>query len=113
MKNLLKPSYNLSLSVDDKITKLGLVKNNYTINDFENNTKLLDDFAELDDFDIYSSLKYWKNNPDFVLSSLSKMIINRKLLKIKVQDSKITNLNVDGYLFSLIFRQAKITAPIK
>ena len=66
------------------------LKNNYTINDFESNTKLLDNFAELDDFDIYSSLKYWKNNPDFVLSSLSKMILNRKLLKIKVQNTAFT-----------------------
>ena len=66
------------------------LKNNYTINDFEKNTKLLNDFAELDDFDIYSSLKYWKNNSDFVLSSLSKMILNRKLLKIKVQNMAFT-----------------------
>jgi len=71
------------------------LKNNYTINDFENNTKLLDDFAELDDFDIYSSLKYWKNNPDFVLSSLSKMILNRKLLKIKVQNTAFTASEIE------------------
>jgi len=71
------------------------LKNNYTIIDFENNTKLLNDFAELDDFDIYSSLKYWKNNPDFVLSSLSKMILNRNLLKIKVQNTAFTAAEID------------------
>ena len=70
------------------------LKNNYTIIDFENNSKLLNDFAELDDFDIYSSLKYWKNNPDFVLSSLSKMILNRKLLKIKVQNSAFSTSEI-------------------
>jgi len=72
------------------------LKNNYTINDFENNTKLLNDFAELDDFDIYSSLKYWKNNPDFVLSSLSKMILNRKLLKIKVQNTAFSASKIES-----------------
>ena len=66
------------------------LRNNYTIIDFENSSELLNDFAELDDFDIYASLKYWKNNPDFVLSSLSKMILNRKLLKIKVQSTAFT-----------------------
>ena len=71
------------------------LKNNYTITNFENNTKLLNDFAELDDFDIYSSLKYWKNNPDFVLSSLSKMILNRKLLKIKVQNTAFTASEIE------------------
>ena len=71
------------------------LKNNYTISDFENNSKLLNDFAELDDFDIYSSLKYWKNNPDFVLSSLSKMILNRKLLKIKVQNTAFKSSEIE------------------
>jgi HD superfamily phosphohydrolase len=71
------------------------LKNNYTILDFENNSKLLNDFAELDDFDIYSSLKYWKNNTDFVLSSLSKMILNRKLLKIKVQNTAFKTSEID------------------
>ncbi len=71
------------------------LKNNYTIKDFKKNKKLLNDFAELDDFDIYSSLKYWKNNTDFVLSSLSKMILNRKLLKIKVQNSPYTLYEID------------------
>ena len=70
------------------------LKNNYTINDFEKNTILLNDFAELDDFDIYCSLKNWKNNPDFVLSSLSKMILNRKLLKIKVQNTAFTAIEI-------------------
>ena len=74
------------------------LKNNYTIIDFENNTKLLNDFAELDDFDIYSSLKYWKNNPDFVLSSLSKMILNRNLLKIKVQNTAFTASEIETEL---------------
>ena len=70
------------------------LNNNYTLEDFENNPKLLNDFAELDDFDIYSALKYWKNNSDFVLSSLSKMILNRKLLKIKVQNTMFSTLEI-------------------
>ena len=63
------------------------LKRNYSISDFDTNPQLLNDFSELDDFDIYAALKYWKNNPDFVLSSLSDMILNRKLLKIKVQNT--------------------------
>ena len=52
---------------------------------------VLDKFAQLDDFDIISALKSWQNNDDFILSSLSKMIINRDLLKIKLSSEKISS----------------------
>ena len=48
----------------------------------------LDKFSQLDDFDIVSALKNWQYHSDFILSSLSKMIINRDLSKIKVQSEK-------------------------
>ena len=74
------------------------LNNNYTLNDFDTNPQLLNYFAELDDFDIYASLKYWKNNPDFVLSSLSDMILNRKLLKIKVQNTAFNTSEIENEL---------------
>lgn len=40
-------------------------------------------FALLDDSDIIGALKSWQFHNDFVLSELSKMIINRELLKIE------------------------------
>jgi HD superfamily phosphohydrolase len=54
----------------------------------------LDLFSQLDDFDIISALKSWQKHDDFILSSLSKMIINRDLLKIKVSDEKIPTEDV-------------------
>lgn len=48
----------------------------------------LDNFAQLDDFDIISALKDWQCHDDFILSSLSKMIINRDLSKIKLNNEK-------------------------
>jgi uncharacterized protein len=42
-------------------------------------------FAKLDDYDILSAIKEWTNHPDKVLSVLSKMIVDRKLLRIEVQ----------------------------
>jgi HD superfamily phosphohydrolase len=48
----------------------------------------LDTFAQLDDFDIISALKVWQFHDDFILSSLSKMIINRDLSKIKLNSEK-------------------------
>lgn len=53
------------------------------------NATTLDLFAQLDDFDVISALKSWQRQDDFILSSLSKMIINRDLPKIKVASDKI------------------------
>ena len=48
----------------------------------------LDTFAQLDDFDIISALKNWQHHDDFILSSLSKMIINRDLSKVRLNSEK-------------------------
>ena len=48
----------------------------------------LETFAQLDDFDIISALKSGQHHDDFILSSLSKMIINRDLSKIKLNNEK-------------------------
>ncbi|WP_299013604.1 HD domain-containing protein [uncultured Polaribacter sp.] len=45
----------------------------------------LDLFSKLDDYDILSAIKEWINHKDKVLSLLSKMIVDRKLLKIEMQ----------------------------
>ena len=48
---------------------------------------LLSKFSGLDDYDIFASAKEWINHSDKILSDLSKRLINRKLLKIKIQNS--------------------------
>ena len=64
--------------------------------DFDN--LILDKFSQLDDFDIISALKSWQNNDDFILSSLSKMIINRDLLKIKFNSEKFPKEEIVNYI---------------
>ena len=61
---------------------LFFMQNRITIENFD--ASRLDLFSQLDDFDIISALKSWQKHDDFILSSLSKMIINRDLPKIKV-----------------------------
>ena len=43
----------------------------------------LDLFCRLDDHDVMASIKNWCQHPDPVLSTLSKLIVNRQLLKIR------------------------------
>ena len=42
-----------------------------------------------------SSVKEWTQHPDTVLSVLSKNIIERKLLKIELQDNKFDTLYIN------------------
>ncbi|WP_264564078.1 HD domain-containing protein [Flavobacterium sp. N3904] len=67
---------------------LFFMKNKVSLEIFD--TKTLTLFAQLDDFDIISALKAWQNQDDYILSSLSKMIINRDLLKIKLTNEKVS-----------------------
>ena len=64
------------------------MKNKVELDDF--NHLVLHQFSQLDDFDVVGALKAWQYHDDFILSSLSKMIINRDLLKIKLSSEKFS-----------------------
>lgn len=55
----------------------------------------LNNFAKLDDYDVLSAIKEWTYHEDFILSSLAKMIINRKLLKIELQEKSFTEVYIN------------------
>jgi len=59
---------------------------------------VLGQFSQLDDYDIVSALKSWQHHDDFILSSLSKMIINRDLLKIKLSSEKFPKEELQQWL---------------
>lgn len=44
----------------------------------------LEQYTRLDDNDIWSSLKVWENHSDFVLSKLSRCLVDRELFKVEV-----------------------------
>ena len=74
--NVLQASKALSYFLNHKIT----------IENFD--SIILYKFSQLDDYDIISAIKEWQDSDDFILSSLSKMIINRDLLKVKLSSEK-------------------------
>lgn len=45
----------------------------------------LDKFCQLDDFDVLAAIKNWIFHPDTVLSTLCRCLIERRLLKVKLQ----------------------------
>ena len=54
----------------------------------------LEMFSNLDDYDILSAIKEWTNHSDKVLSLLSKMIVDRELLRIEIQKTNFEEADV-------------------
>lgn len=79
---------------------LFFMQNKISQEDFD--SKTLNLFAQLDDYDIISALKMWQFHDDYVLKSLSSMIINRDLLKVKISEEKYTQEQVDVLIAQFI-----------
>lgn len=72
------------------------IENKIALDDFTD--EILNEFSKLDDTDIVGAIKNWQYHDDFTLSELSKMIINRDLLKIKMNDEKFSSEEVQELL---------------
>jgi uncharacterized protein len=66
-----------------------------TAADFINQPDLLEDFARLDDFDIFTSIKVWTDHPDRILAMLCRRLVARKLFKIELQKEEFENHYID------------------
>jgi HD superfamily phosphohydrolase len=85
--------------------------------DFLRSQLVLKNFASIDDFDIFTAIKVWSDDSDYVLSTLCHALANRMLYRIEIQknpfddsyvdsirerlfdDKRVTNKNIDYFLF--------------
>jgi len=75
---------------------LFFIKNKIGKNDFD--STVLDRFSRLDDIDVLAAVKKWQSHDDFVLSQLCQMIVNRRLLTIKLKNKPIAPDKLNGHL---------------
>ena len=61
----------------------------------------LEIFSKLDDYDILSAIKEWTDSSDKVLSLLSKMIVDRNLLKVEMQQAHFSEADIDAKISEL------------
>jgi uncharacterized protein len=59
--------------------------------------EILDLFSELDDNDVYASIKVWQKHDDKVLSTLCKNLINRNLYKVELRKETFSNEELEAY----------------
>ena len=64
------------------------LNNDYSLGDFSETT-LMEDFVQLDDYDVWASIKNWAHNEDPILSYLSKSFLNRNLYKIELTNKPL------------------------
>lgn len=69
----------------------------------------LDTFGQLDDYDIIMAMKEWCSHEDFVLRELSKCIINRDLLKVKIKNKAFAKAKVEHHK-TLLQKNYSLTA---
>lgn len=94
--NILKRAKELSEKGVDLYASSSLsyfLLNQINADNFSNDT--LETFSKLDDFDVLSAIKEWTNHSDSVLALLSKMLVNRKLLKIEIQEDAFKTQKIE------------------
>lgn len=64
------------------------IKQSVKLEDFECDESCLHAFASIDDYDIWGAIKVWINHPDKVLSTISRMLLDRKIFKVILSAEK-------------------------
>ena len=65
---------------------LYFLSNDIRLADFEGNPEVIQQFSELDDFDIWGGLKLWRKKGDYVLRNIADMFLTRNLFKISLSN---------------------------
>ena len=87
LTNILKRAKELASNGEELFAPASLryfLYNRLTKADFETSLEPLDQFADLDDADIFCAVKAWTNHADKVLSTLCHDFTNRKLFKVEI-----------------------------
>jgi HD superfamily phosphohydrolase len=58
--------------------------------------RLLDQFAQLDDFDVVMALKMMRRSEDVVLRELSQRLINRQLFRVELKNDPFPESQIEG-----------------
>jgi len=67
----------------------------FALQDFEQKPELLEMFAQIDDYDVWASIKIWAKDQDKVLAALSNMLLNRNLFVAQISDTPFEQAKID------------------
>lgn len=74
-----------------------LLANKISTEAFYENELYLDAFMKLDDSDLFSAIKVWAEHEDLILAKLCKLLIDRKLFTIEMQNEAFTSKSIQSH----------------
>lgn len=78
------------------------LNNSVTKSDFVEDPGHLECFAGLDDSDIYTSVKVWTKNEDWILSELCRNLVRRNLYQVEISSDPPETARVDRLIESAV-----------
>ena len=75
---------------------LPFFEKNFGLEDFLSNPDHLNAFSLIDDHDIWYCIKSWVSNHDYVLSLLSRGLMDRRLLKVSISSTPLPVLELES-----------------
>lgn len=97
--NLLKRAKQLSANGEKLWASPALsffLENNFTKKDFLQKPNLIEEFAKLDDYDVFASIKVWAYHSDKVLSYLATSLVNRILFRTELRNVPVSETELDS-----------------
>jgi len=76
-----------------------------SLDDFKSNPTYIQAFTEMDDTDVWGCIKVWAKHPDKLLSSISQMLLDRKLYKIILLDEPISDSFLEKIQIDLLSQE--------
>jgi HD superfamily phosphohydrolase len=98
MINLILRAKELSLSgheVFGSKALLTFLSSEITLEKFQQSHEIIDQFGQLDDYDIWGAIKIWQHSDDKILSILSNQLLNRDLFKIKLTNEPLSKIELE------------------
>jgi HD superfamily phosphohydrolase len=91
-EHLVKSGENLPASE----SLLTFLRHSYSLDNFKDKAEVLNAYGLLDDHDIWGAIKLWRSHPDFILSTLCKMLLDRKLFQIRLGTESIRKEQIEN-----------------
>jgi HD superfamily phosphohydrolase len=91
-EHLVKSGENLPASE----SLLIFLRHTYSLENFKDKAEVLNAYGLLDDNDIWGAIKLWRSHPDFILFTLCKMLLDRKLFQIKLGTEAIRKEQIES-----------------
>lgn len=74
------------------------LQTHHTADEFASQPYIMEQFMQLDDYDVFAAIKQWMNSKDKILSMLCCRLVDRQLFRVQLSDSPIPNHEVQAWI---------------